>query len=172
MQEKNDWNRFFIFAVAIGFLAGLAASLLPQDFFYETGWYYSQNQYENGFLLKIMLKNMHDFAYFLSIRLVLPSFLLIAGIVKKRTRLPQLCILLELAAVSFQAVLIFGATGMEGWFRYQLIALLPESLYLVAALHVYFFKKREVVTSSSAAICIAGMLLFFISGISLEILVL
>lgn len=173
MLERNDWNRFFAFAVAIGLFAGLTASLLPQSFFYETDLYYSRytgGQYGSRALLKIMLENMHDLAYFLGIRLFLPFSFLVIGLLKRRTVLPQLCILFGLAAVSFQAVLIFGSTGMEGWFRHQLIAFLPESCYVLAALRVYFFKQEEIITAQSAAICIFQIFLFLLCGAGLEIL--
>lgn len=173
MLKKNDWNCIFIFAVIIGFVIGVAASLWPQTFFYEAGVYYSDNiamRLEGGTLLNVMTENIQYFVYFLSMRFLIPVFVLTTGMFQKGTTLLRIYIMFGLAAVSFQAVLIFGAIGMEGWFQYQLITLLPESFYLLAAMRVYFFKKQEIHTIQSAAGCAIQMFLMLLCGAGLEIL--
>lgn len=179
MLEKNDWTHIYVFAVAAGAAVGLTISLLPQSFFYETASYYSGagELMSFGLFYEGSPSGIREFlyfilfhkAYFLSVRLFLPAVFLFIGMLRKRTILPQLYLTVGLIAVSIQAGLIFGAAGMEGWFRYQLIDLLPQSFYLLAAIRVYFFKKQEIHTIRSFTAGSLQMILLLLCGAGLEI---
>ena len=173
MQGREEGKRFFILAAGIGLAAGLAASLLPPAFFYETALYYSQNAgnpYRGKQLAEILWENKSSLAYFLGIRLFLPTMFLAAGVVKRKTALPQMGIAAGLAAVSFQSALVFGAVGMEGWFQNQPASLFPEGLYLFAAFRAYSFSREERHTAYHTAVDIIQVVLFLLCGVGLEIL--
>lgn len=179
MLKQKEWNRIFRFTVVTGLVVGFIISLLPQSFFYETALYYSNTGKSMAFSLlyrayssgtrEFLYFTLRHSAYFLSIRLFLPMLFLIIGMTKKRTILPQFCIMFVLVAVSIQAALIFGSIGMEGWFRYQFIDLLPQSFYLLAVIRVYFFRKQEIHTVQSFVCGVFQTFSLLLCGTGLEI---
>lgn len=150
--EKSIWQQTAAAGLIIGLIAGLAGVMFPQPVFYETARYYSGNVFPavgmlfSGDSMRIMdyMKNMQYyeyFAYFLCMRLLIPLAIILAGILRKGSLLLRIYILLELMAYTVQAVLIFGAGGMESFLLMLKLHLLPQSCYLLSAILAFCEKK-------------------------------
>ncbi|MDO5411344.1 MAG: hypothetical protein Q4F21_13010 [Lachnospiraceae bacterium] len=157
-REKILWKRIFAAAILFALAAGLLGRLFPQSVFYETCRYYAENLYrenESEFSLIKILKNIHYYAYFLNIRLLVPAlaFLFFMMISKRTSEWFFVFVFLKSAAVSVHAVLIFGALGMEGIFHYVIPGILSESMYLLAVVEVYFYLEKGMTTGKRGLLC-------------------
>lgn len=150
--EQRIWHQTAAFGLGIGLIAGLAGVMFPQPVFYETARYYSGDVIPDGGMLfsggiqQVMdcMKNMHYYEYFLCflcMRILVPLAIILAGILKKGSLLLWMYVILTLLACAIQAVLIFGAGGMESLFLNLKLHLLPQSCYLLAAISAFCEKK-------------------------------
>lgn len=140
--EKRLWQHTAVAVVITAVAAGAAGTGLPQWIFYEIVRFYDQDvRPDCGFQLRECFKNMHYFAYFLCIRVLIPLLIIVTGLIKKGSFVLRFCVMAELLILAVQSVLFFGAKGMEGMFFNLKFSLLPETCYFLSVFLAFCKKK-------------------------------
>lgn len=134
-KENHVWGRLITVGILIGLAAGLAGTLFPECFFYETSMFYADGGYRScsrNFADFIMgVYHSGNYIYYLCIRVLIPFAFLMAGILSKGSALLRILVVTEQTALSLQSVLIFGAGGMEKLLLNLCFCLLPEICVLL-----------------------------------------
>lgn len=175
-------NHLLIIAVTAGLSAGVMGVMFPQAVFYETARYYSGNGCrtesvkENTGLYKTEYLQNPDsayfteyFTYFLSVRVLVPFVLILAGILWKNISLLFFCVWAELASISFHAVLLFGAGGMDAVSGHLMYGFLPDICYVLSLVLAFCEKKSDIYSKNQYIITVIKSTLLLCCGALVEI---
>lgn len=171
--ENRIWQQAAAAGVLTGLAAGLIGTVFPQAVFYETARYYSGEIFPaDGVQMMEWIKNIHYFEYFvqfLCIRILIPCLILTVGIFRKSSFFLWSCLVMELMAAAFWAVMVFGAGGMKGILFYLRLNELPESCNLLAVILAFYKKKRGIYLAKQYMLTIIETILLLCSGAAAEI---
>lgn len=141
-KENRVWGQMMATGILTGLTAGLFGSFLPKWVFFETSMFYADAGCRNQSRDFVMnLYQSEYFVYYLCIRVLIPFAFLLAGILRRGLMLLRIQAMTELTALAFQAVLVFGAGGMEKLLMNLCLYLLPENCVLLTIILAFCEKK-------------------------------
>lgn len=156
-EEQLLWRRMMAAGVFTGLAAGLAGSFLPEWVLYETSMYYGRGGNQGVSLADFFTVGYPSryFIIYLCIRVLIPFVFVLAGILSRGFAFLRIQAAVELMALAFQSVLVFGAGGMEKLLRNLCVCLIPEGCILLTII-LALCKKKSGFTSAKQCI-LTGM---------------